>query len=96
MTTETAATPTRTVKLKTAHNCEGVFLAHPNATPGPQASATVYAITDVPTGTTDAEVIRLYSGTVNATWLFTPTRDLDSGRFTFRFDEIGIGRMIKH
>jgi len=64
--------------------------AHPDAKIGLQDGVYTYEITGIPAGTSAAEVIRLANGTT-----FLPARYDGTGRFSYRFAELGIGRIIK-
>ena len=70
------------------------LLCHPESPLGPTPSGNhVTEITHIPDGTSTQEVIQLLDGTVNATSL--ESNDPDGGRWSLRFDELGIGRIVR-
>jgi hypothetical protein len=83
----------KTMKFKIAGSGDYV-MAQPHATPSPEITAVI----EIPDDVSVHEVIRLLSGTANVTWL-TAGKDgspnLDGGRFILRFEELGLGKMIR-
>jgi hypothetical protein len=86
----------KTIKIKDTYS--SVTLANPRAALGPfgrpgesVGAGWTYEVTEVPDTVPPHEVLRLWSGTANCTWLGGGP---DSGRYSFRFPELGIGRMI--
>ena len=89
----------KTMNFKTA--VDGTFvIAHPNAKPGWQPGGSdchVTQVTDIPDDVSPWDVIRLLDGTVNVSWLFDDQAKPhdERGRSVLRYDELGIGRMIR-
>jgi hypothetical protein len=86
----------KTYKIKVVDDGEPTG-QHPLAKPGWVGRCRTYAITDVPDNVPAAEVIRLFGVTVNLTWLYADASkpDQQRGRYSFRFAELGAGRMIR-
>lgn len=74
----------------------GFVLVSPRK-PGLQADDTfVTRVVDVPDHIGPDDVITLLNGTVNISWLGKPyDADGERGRSTLRYDELGIGKIIR-
>jgi hypothetical protein len=83
----------RNLKLKHTEGNQGILtLQNPNADPGLSKDGRVYTlkISEIPEGTTDAEVVRMANGTT-----FLAAKYDGSGRYSYQFSELGLGTIIR-
>lgn len=86
----------RTIKLKTicnvaasaVHNC----LQHPNAKLGEVGNIRTVEITEIPETATNADVLKAWNKSVDVSWV---SNDGKYRRHSYRFAEIGSGRIIR-
>jgi hypothetical protein len=81
----------RTIKIKVGQT-GACTLFNPLAKTGRVPGGLIKAVEEVPDEIGDAEAVRIFSQTADATWLSDPER---VGRRVFRFSELGPGKLIK-
>ena len=79
------------VKTLCSGNQAHTTLSHPQATPGDYrgASLQIRRIIDIPDEVQSSEVVKLFAGTCDVSGIGGPAR------LEFRFDELGIGKIIR-
>jgi hypothetical protein len=89
------ATAGRSIKIKFSVHTGAHTLASPLATPGcnGDASIQIVQITDIPEGVADKDVMKLWEGTTNITWLGHLSEH--DGRHVFGYSELGLGLIIR-
>lgn len=83
----------KTMKLKLTNDETGrLTMQHPEAIIGlsPDGRIYTYEITEIPDETPASEVVRLANGSV-----FFAAKYDGSGRYTYNFSELGMGRIIR-
>ena len=84
--------PTKTVKIKVIPTKLGALPQHPSAPLGMDSEDVItYAITDIPDDVPMDHIIRLFNVTADCTWI---GKGPGQGRHTFKFSELGHGRII--
>lgn len=85
----------KTILIQDNHKTGVTTLANPYSKPGRQSDhITVKAIVNVPNDFPETKLLLLWSQTCDVTWLNKEGDYMSRGRFTFDFDELGVGKIL--